>query len=93
MAVMVIANDPTGTPEVAMKYKALLEDKLRTAPGFVVQVTGPADGGGYQIVTVWDSQEDFQHWFENHVRPVLPAEAQSGPPPRIHQLDTVTVRQ
>ncbi|HXA43277.1 MAG TPA: hypothetical protein VNV65_10260 [Candidatus Solibacter sp.] len=91
MAVMVIANDPTGTPEAAMKYKALLEDKLLEAPGFIAQVTGPVEDG-YQIVTVWDSQDDFQHWFENHVRPVLPAEAQSGPPPQIHQLDTVTVR-
>ena len=92
MAILVIAKDPTGTPEQAAKYKELLKGKVQQAPGFIFHVDGPAEGGGYQIVDAWETREDFQNWLENEVKPTLPAEAQAGPPPQIFELDNVEVR-
>ena len=37
--------------------------------------TTPAPGGGWQILSVWESESDLQRYFESAVKPYLPPEA------------------
>lgn len=92
MAILVIAKDPTGTPELASKFRELLDEKMKAAPGFIFHVDGPLESGGYQIVDAWESREAFEAWFENEVKPLLPDGGQAGGPPQIHELDNVVTR-
>ena len=46
-------------------------DALVKAPGFVSHVSGAASSG-YRVIEVWESREDHQAWYDDHVAPSLP---------------------
>jgi quinol monooxygenase YgiN len=52
---------------------------LRAAKGFVFHADGPVPGG-WRVTEVWESQSDFEAWFESSVKPAFPAD---GPAPSI----------
>jgi hypothetical protein len=54
-------------------------DLIRSANGFVVHANG-AVPGGWRVTEVWDSQADFEAWFEGNVKPAFP---EGGPMPSI----------
>src|SRR5258708_31777624 len=89
MAILVIANDPSGTPELSAMFKETLGHKALEAPGFIFHTDGPVASGGWQIVDAWETREDFGRWFATEVVPLMPSGAPGGPPPQIFDLQQV----
>jgi hypothetical protein len=85
MSVLMTAQIPGATKEMMDGLRPLL-DPLRDAKGFVVHANGPVTGG-WRVTEVWDSQADFEAWFESNVKPAF----SGGPLPSItfDELDTV----
>jgi hypothetical protein len=46
-------------------------DEIRQQKGFVIHTNGPVPDG-WRVVEVWDSQADFEAWFEAYVKPAFP---------------------
>jgi quinol monooxygenase YgiN len=78
MAVLMTAHIPGGTQEMVDGLRPLLE-RIRSEKGFVLHANGPVPGG-WRVTEVWDSQADFESWFEGNVRPAFP---EGGPMPSI----------
>ena len=78
MAVLMTADIFGGTQEMIDGMSPLLE-LLPNQKGFVVHANGPVPEG-WRVTEVWDSQADFEAWFEAHVKPAFPEE---GPLPSI----------
>jgi len=83
------AHIPGGTNEVIDGLRPLLEP-IRTAKGFVVHTNGPVPGG-WRVTEVWESQADFEAWFEGTIKPAIP---EGGPMPSISvdELNEVVTR-
>jgi hypothetical protein len=79
MAVLMTAQLAGGTKEMIDGMTAQLEEQLRSAQGFVVHTNGPMSGG-WRVTEVWDSQADFEAWFEAYVKPAFP---EGAPTPSI----------
>ena len=77
MAVLVTAEIPGGDAAQAEQWAARAAESLRTSSGFVAQVDHAADGG-WRVVSIWDSADDFQRYFDRVVRPNLPPGAPVG---------------
>jgi len=86
MAVLMTAQLPGATREMIDGMRPLL-DAIRAAKGFVVHANGPVPGG-WRVTEVWDSQADFEAWFESNVKAAF---AEGGPMPSItfDELDEV----
>jgi quinol monooxygenase YgiN len=78
MAVLMTGHIPGATKEMIDGMRPLLES-IRSAKGFIVHANGPVPGG-WRVVEVWDSQADFETWFETSVKPAFP---EGGPMPSI----------
>jgi quinol monooxygenase YgiN len=78
MAVLMTAQLPGGTQEMIDGMRPLL-DSIRHTKGFIVHTNGPVPGG-WRVTEVWDSQADFEAWFESNVKPALP---EGAPQPSI----------
>ena len=78
MAVLMTAHIPGATKEMIDGMRQLLEP-IRHAKGFVVHTNGPVRGG-WRVIEVWDSQADFEKWFEASVKPAFPV---GGPMPSV----------
>ena len=73
MAVLMTAQLPGATQEMIDGMQPLL-DEIRRQKGFVVHTNGPVRDG-WRVVEVWDSQADFEAWFEANVKPAFPESA------------------
>jgi len=82
MAVLVTAEVPGGTAQEAADWSARVGAALKRSPGFIVHVDH-ATAGGWQLISVWDSEEDFARYFRTAVEPQLPPGA---PGPSITEL-------
>jgi len=71
MPVLMTAQLPGGTKEMIDGMTAKLSEAQRTAQGFILHANGPV-AGGWRVTEVWDSQSDFEAWFESHVKPTFP---------------------
>ena len=80
MAVLMTAYIPGGTQEMIDGMRPLL-DPLRTTKGFMIHANGPVSGG-WRVTEVWDSQADFEAWFESTCGWVSPLLSAAGPGPR-----------
>jgi heme-degrading monooxygenase HmoA len=78
MAVLMTAHIPDATQEMIDGMSPILEN-LPGQKGFVVHANGPAPGG-WRVTEVWDSQADFEAWFEAYVKPAFSG---GGPLPSI----------
>jgi quinol monooxygenase YgiN len=78
MAVLMTAHIPGATQEMIDGLRPIL-DGIRSEKGFVVHANGPVPGG-WRVTEVWDSQADFERWFEGNVKPAFP---EGGPMPSI----------
>jgi quinol monooxygenase YgiN len=87
MAVLMTAQIPGGTKEMIDGMTSQLEGQMRSAQGFTLHTNGPAPGG-WRVTEVWDSQADFEAWFEAYVKPAFP---EGAPTPSItfDQLNSV----
>jgi heme-degrading monooxygenase HmoA len=90
VAVLITVTQPGGSPQEAERFRALLHETIRTAPGFIFHVDGPLEGG-WQIVNAWESRTDFERWFHSHVKPNLRGD-QALAVPTISDLAHVVLR-
>lgn len=79
MSVLMTAQIPGGTKEMIDGMTSKLEGPMRSAQGFQLHTNGPSPGG-WRVTEVWDSQADFEAWFEAHVKPAFP---EGAPEPSI----------
>jgi hypothetical protein len=91
MAVLVTNEAPTAGKEESNRWRALMEEKVRKAPGFIFHADHQVNGGGQQIIEAWESLEHFQRFFETEVKPLLPP-GQGDTPPKVVELDNVITR-
>ena len=63
MPVLMTAQLPGGTKEMIDGMTAKLSEAQRTAQGFILHANGPV-AGGWRVTEAWDSQSDFEEWFE-----------------------------
>jgi hypothetical protein len=78
MAILMTAEIPGATKEMIDGMRPLL-DLITSAKGFIVHGNGPSPGG-WRVTEMWETQADFEAWFENSVKPAFP---ESGPMPSI----------
>ena len=86
MAVLVTGDVPGMTQEVYAGMVGALTDSMRNSKGFISHAGGPVTGG-WRVVEIWETEADANRWFDENVRPNLPAGAQ--PNRRIEPLHTV----
>jgi hypothetical protein len=70
MAVLMTAEIPGGTKEMIDGMRPVL-DLITSAKGFIVHGNGPSSGG-WRVTEMWDTQADFEAWFERSVKPAFP---------------------
>jgi hypothetical protein len=70
MAVLMTAQIPGGTQEMIDGMRPVLDD-ITSAKGFIVHANGPSPGG-WRVTELWDTQADFEVWFETSVKPAFP---------------------
>jgi quinol monooxygenase YgiN len=78
MAVLMTAQISGATKEMIDGMRPIL-DAIRRAKGFIIHTNGPVPGG-WRVTEVWESQADFEAWFEASVKPAFP---EGGPMPSI----------
>ena len=89
MAILATTHIPGGNAEQAAEWNDRLSKVLSASPGFIVQVDTPAPDGGWQILSVWESESDLQRFFESAVKPYLPPEAPMAQSiAQVHQVIT-----
>jgi heme-degrading monooxygenase HmoA len=74
MAVLAKSTVTGLTREQYEEIAAVLTDKLRAAPGFLAHYAWESENG-MGVVEIWESTEQHDAWFDNNVRPHLPAGA------------------
>jgi hypothetical protein len=93
MPVAIVSDVPEGT--LAM-YEAVTE-RIGTelAPGHLVHALGRREGGGLQVIDVWESVEHFERWSRETLAPAVQEVTGGaiGPPRRRYlELDRFVTR-
>ncbi len=89
MAILATTHIPDGNPDQAADWNDRVSAVLAAAPGFILQVDAPAPDGGWQILSVWESESDLQRYFESAVKPYLPPDAPMAQSiAQVHQVIT-----
>lgn len=57
------------------KAAAQLVALMKQQPGFIMHVAYPSPGG-FSVGEVWESRGQYETWFNENVRPNVPAEIQ-----------------
>ena len=83
MAVLITLR-PTIAPEGYDQVDAIVSRELPGQPGFISHAA-QASGDGMVIHEVWESAEDQQRWFSEHIAPNLP-EGMEPPAPEVTEL-------
>ena len=79
MAVAVMVDNPNGSRDV---YEEVRRRLGSTKPaGGVFHIAGPSPKGGWRVVEVWESEEQADRFFHEHLVPALRAAGMSDPPP------------
>jgi len=71
MAILMTADVPAFTAEMADGMNAQVGDQMQRAPGFVIHTNGPAENG-WRVTEVWESEDHFNRWYEETIKPNLP---------------------
>ena len=79
MAVLVVNQGAEWTQEL---YQATFDrafpDRTNPPAGMVAHYAAPREGGGWQVIDVWESEEAFRRFLEQSV---IPAAKELGAPP------------
>ena len=86
MAVLMIAEVPNLTEEIYGGMVGQMMPLMSASKGFIAHAGGPDPTGGWRIVEIWESEEDGQNWFDENVKPNLPADI--VPKRTYHRLHT-----
>lgn len=79
---------PGVTEEQYSAMHAVLGPKGKVAPGAVLHMAGPTQGG-WLITEVWETKEDQQRFTREEVMPITPADA---PAPMIEEFEVFEVQ-
>jgi heme-degrading monooxygenase HmoA len=71
MAVLARLSASGMTTDTYDKASGHLQPLVLAAPGFVAHVAFVVDGE-FHVSEIWESQDDFQNWFDNNVKPNVP---------------------
>jgi len=72
MAAVVMTDVPGADTAMADGMReAGVVDAMQTAKGFRGHWSGATDGG-YRVIELWDSREDYQAWYDGTIAPNLP---------------------
>jgi hypothetical protein len=74
MAVLVIGDVPNLTEEIYGSLIEQMKPRMQAAKGFIAHSGGPHPDGGWRVVEMWESEADGQSWFDDNVKPNLPAD-------------------
>lgn len=80
MAIAMLVDNPQASQETYEKVRADLG--LEAPAGGILHVAGPAPGGGWRVVEVWESREEAIRFFSERLGPALRAAGVTGPPPQ-----------
>jgi hypothetical protein len=75
MAIIATTVIPEGTAKEAEEWQARIAGVLAASPGFILHTDGPAPQGGWELVSIWDSEADLTRYIDSAVRPYLPPDA------------------
>jgi hypothetical protein len=70
MAIAVLMEFPNVSPA---QYDAVIEEmNLRGKPALhqIAHIAGPTEDGGWRVVDVWESEEDFRAFAESQIVPL-----------------------
>jgi hypothetical protein len=65
-------------------FDQVIPDRTDPPAGLVAHFAAPGENGGWQVVDVWESEDDFRRFLEEKV---IPVSKELGAPP----FDTVVV--
>ena len=91
MPVLVVSENPGGTPE---QDKAILEAaNVATDPpsGALMRLAGPTDGG-WRVLSLWESREAFDAFLRDRLTPVLQKAGRPIPKFEFWPIDSVIIR-
>ena len=71
MAILMTAEVPGMTQEMVDGMTAQIEEQQKAQPGFVLHANGQIDGG-WGVTEIWETQENFDSFYESLVKPNLP---------------------
>jgi len=71
MAVLMSAQAHGLTEEIYGHMIGLLGDRLRSAPGFILHTAHRVEEG-WRVLEIWESKDDANRFFAEHVAPNLP---------------------
>jgi len=71
MAVLVSSKVAGQTREGYDGVLMSVREHIKKAPGFIVQSAYPVEDG-WQVMEVWKTKQDADHWYANHVVPYIP---------------------
>ncbi len=72
MAVLVRISAPGMDQATYDQIAHGLHELMKMQPGFIFHIAYPTPGG-FTVGEVWENQEQQETWFNEHVRPNLPA--------------------
>ena len=73
MAVMMTGKVQGMTSDIYDGMAKNLMPILKQAKGFISHSAGIAEDGVWTVIEVWESEDQAQRWFEENVKPNLPA--------------------
>ena len=71
MAVLMTAEVAGQTEQGYDGMRTHLDALLESAPGFVLHTAHPVEGG-WRVLEIWETKEDADRFFAQHVAPNLP---------------------
>ncbi len=86
MAIAFLVDNPEGSQEMYEKVRAQLG--LDAPAGGIFHLAGPSPNGGWQVLEVWESEEDAMRFRNERLMPAFDAAGVSRPksPPQIWQI-------
>ena len=70
MAVVIVNDIPQGSQDFYDQVTPKVMPDNRLPDGCQVHIAGPS-GGGWRVITVWDSEEQFQQFREETLIPAM----------------------
>jgi hypothetical protein len=90
MAVVVVEEVPGGNQSIYEEVGARVMPDGQLPEGCAVHIAGPIDGG-WRVITVWDTEEQYQQFANEKLIPAFQEVAgEEGPAPKIeaHPVQT-----
>lgn len=79
MTIAMLIDNPAGSREL---YERILDNLDQDVPlGGMLHVAGPAPGGGWRVIELWNSPEEAKSFLSERFAPALRAAGFEGPPP------------